>query len=140
MRCTVWLFIGYFDTFAYDSALFPFSLDISFVVLVRYLTRFIAFCPLLSPATLLRRSRCAHSLGLSRSPPPLKHLHNHDWRKDRGRVAYPQNNFPSPISSTWIGKGAYNATDSRDCRLRSEFFYRYIVCFFSFSDKYFLGL
>lgn len=55
-----------------------------------YLTRLIAFRLLLSPATLLRRSRCAHSLRLSRSPPPLKHLHDRDRGKDGRRVAYPE--------------------------------------------------
>lgn len=110
-----------------------------------YLTRLTAFRPLLSPATLLRRSRCAHSLRLSRSPPPLKHLHDRDRREGRmeGGFAYPEQLSLADFQR--VGRGgsiglAYNATDSRHCRLQSEFFYGYAVYFPLFSDKYFPGL
>lgn len=69
-------FLGYLDTFTHDTAHSLFSLDASFVILV-LLSLARSFLPSLpplplSPATLLRRSYCAHSLRLSRSLPPLK--------------------------------------------------------------------
>lgn len=84
-----------------------------------YLTRLTAFCPLLSFATLLRRSRCAHSLRLSRSPPPLKHLHNHDWSGGRVEGESPRTTFPCRFPARWYRGGSirlayYNATDSGD--------------------------
>lgn len=98
------------------------------------LTRFTVFHPLLSPATLLRRSCCAHSLRLSRPLPPLKHLHARDQQGKTGgeRVAYPEQLSLADFQHVDRGRNIgldYSATDSCDCRLQSEFFYRYTIYF-----------
>lgn len=63
--------------------------------------------------------------------------------KGGGRVTYPEQlslaDFQHVDREGSIGL-AYNATDSRYRRLRSEFFYRYSVYFPLFSGKYFPGL
>lgn len=95
-RCNVRFFI--FDAFTCDSLPFP---SCSSDSLLRYP------CPLSislhrfsspSPDCLLRRCRYTHPLKLSRSPPPLKHLHDRDREsgKEKGRereketVRYPE--------------------------------------------------
>lgn len=142
LYCTVRLSIGYFDTFAYDSALFPFSLDVSFVVPVLHLSHSTQCLP--SPAISCYPSSALTPCSLPETFTAATTLETSTrlWSTREGwREGSIPRTFPRRISSTWIGEGAeaYH-TDSRYCRLQSEFFYRYVVCFPLFSDKYFPGL
>jgi len=102
--------IGYFDTFAYDSALFPFSLDVAFVVLVFHLSHSTHCLP--SPAI-----SCypPSALTLCSLPETFTVATTLETSTDRSkgrmeRGLHIQNNFPSSISSTWIESGRERRT------------------------------